>query len=882
MGRPFDGYSWILPENVMIKKRIHLGLLAVLLAFTINAYSQGIWYCNARHDIGKIAIYRHILPNFGGSNSVPEINCITGLSTPAGSCIYPKGSNMSYLGSGFSWVGGVLRGDTLVSSYTFSPFLNFTLGSDYLEFHPHEYPFGYITERSTLDQSSPEFKDAVSEQDFISVSCDTIPEGVKILPDFFHLRPHIPLNVEVTTSSYAWSLGYAEDFVIFKWLVRNIGGDVIHDAFIGIDMSVLAIWLGRTVPTPSDDLGGFISTVPSSQACGFVDSVLIMWSADNDGDPVEGEFVNRPTYDPVIGDQVVSARHVSAVELIAAPIKLISKETVSYNWWTFNQQGDLDPSNDIDFGPRHRGNYRNFHTGGIGAPFGDVNQYYIMGNGEIDYDPAYTAVITPYDQTWLYPLQTIAGDIADGTNLEQVMGIGPFDIPPGGEVPIVFAFVMGENFHTDPNNLQNLPYNPDAYYYNLDFSDLIRNAQVAKWIYDNPGVDTDKDGYRGEFHICALDSILDVDSNWIVSEAETTWYKGDGVPDWKPALPPPSPKMWVTPMYKGIHIRFNGEASENVRDIFTQLNDFEGFNVYVGRDEREQSFSLVASYDIENYDKYVWNYDKQPDPGWDLLEFPMTPEQIRCNYASSCDDSTFGPLSYRIGSPYVHPNYPESLLFWEKHLWNVSEFGVTSDIKKIYSNVRDPRTVPPDSLTPDDYTDDGYLKYFDYEITLENLLPTVGYYVSVTAFDFGWPKSRLEPLESSITDNAQLVYASLVDSALGEDYNKVIVYPNPYKLDDHYRRRGFEGVANDTRSNERVRRIHFANLPHKCTIKIFSLDGDLVREIHHDTDPNDPAGSHVEWGLVSKNGLAVVSGLYYWVVESYDGSVQMGKLAIIL
>jgi hypothetical protein len=63
---------------------------------------------------------------------------------------------------------------------------------------------------------------------------------------------------------------------------------------------------------------------------------------------------------------------------------------------------------------------------------------------------------------------------------------------------------------------------------------------------------------------------------------------------------------------------------------------------------------------------------------------------------------------------------------------------------------------------------------------------------------------------------------------------------------------------------------------------IYSLDGDLVREIHHDKSPDDPTSAHEEWGLISKNGLAVVSGLYYWVVESDDGTVQMGKLAIIL
>jgi hypothetical protein len=201
---------------------------------------------------------------------------------------------------------------------------------------------------------------------------------------------------------------------------------------------------------------------------------------------------------------------------------------------------------------------------------------------------------------------------------------------------------------------------------------------------------------------------------------------------------------------------------------------------------------------------------------------------------------------------------------------------------KRFPLARNPTKVPADSLTPADYTDDGYLRYFEYEFTIENILPTVPYYVSVTAFDFGWPKSNLEPLETSITENAQQVFASVVDSAFGSNNKQVVVYPNPYRIDEHYRQRGFEGLGDDLRSNERLRRIHFANLPPKCIIKIFSLDGDLVREIHHDKSPDDPTASHEEWGLISKNGLAVVSGLYYWVVESDDGTVQMGKLAIIL
>ena len=136
-------------------------------------------------------------------------------------------------------------------------------------------------------------------------------------------------------------------------------------------------------------------------------------------------------------------------------------------------------------------------------------------------------------------------------------------------------------------------------------------------------------------------------------------------------------------------------------------------------------------------------------------------------------------------------------------------------------------------------------------------------------------------METSITENARQVYAKIVDPAVGADSLQIVVYPNPYRIDANYRSRGFEGLNQDDRWSERVRRIHFANIPPKCTISIFSLDGDLIREIRHDKDPSDPTSRHAEWGLISRSGLRVVSGLYYWVVES-DSRTEMGKLVIIL
>ena len=81
--------------------------------------------------------------------------------------------------------------------------------------------------------------------------------------------------------------------------------------------------------------------------------------------------------------------------------------------------------------------------------------------------------------------------------------------------------------------------------------------------------------------------------------------------------------------------------------------------------------------------------------------------------------------------------------------------------------------------------------------------------------------------------------------------------------------------------DERVRAVHFTNLPHKCKIRIFTIDGDLVREINHDKQPGDPQSMNDSWDLITRNTQAVVSGIYYYSVESSLGN-QLGKLVLIM
>jgi hypothetical protein len=508
-----------------------------------------------------------------------------------------------------------------------------------------------------------------------------------------------------------------------------------------------------------------------------------------------------------------------------------------------------------------------------------------MQNGEIDYPSVYTASISPYDFVWQYPDPVKSPKTAKGTWPVVLLSVGPFDLFPGDEIEIPYAIVAGENFHVDPNNGANLPYNPRQWMKNVDFSDLARNALWAQWVYDNPGVDTDGDGYRGEYNICVTDSVL-IGGNWTIAKAETTYYRGDGVPDWKGATAPPAPQVWVEPLLNGVRVRWNGSRSETEKDQFLQAVDFEGYHVYFGRDNREASMALVGQYDRQNYDKHVF----VPIPidtvnweiSWEVQNIPFTLEELRCLYATSCDDSTFDPENYTTVNPYRYPSFPDSIFYFSKHDYNTSRLGSDTDIRKVYPGARDPSIVHPDSLTPDDYTADSLFKYYEYELTIPNLLPSVDYFVSVTAYDFGSPPSGLQALETSKMADIKQVYPFINPGDEDESSRKVYVYPNPYRIDGNYRADGLESRGRDGDYVDRVKQIHFNNLPHKCTIKIFTLDGDMIREIDHDKLIDDPTAHHDTFSLINRNGMLIVTGLYYWTVESPDSKVQIGKLAVIM
>jgi hypothetical protein len=227
-------------------------------------------------------------------------------------------------------------------------------------------------------------------------------------------------------------------------------------------------------------------------------------------------------------------------------------------------------------------------------------------------------------------------------------------------------------------------------------------------------------------------------------------------------------------------------------------------------------------------------------------------------------------------SPY-HPfsKGPDSSFYFTTQDWNRGDIERINGIDTVFNRIR---RVGADSTLFSE-ADSIWGKFGVYEITVDNLLPSQPYYVSVTAFDFG-NRSMLSPLESSPLSNAVMAYPLYTSDRVAQEKLKAIVWPNPYKISDDYRGRGYED-RDRTGWSERSRRVHFANLPERATIRIFTLDGDLIRQIDH-----EPGGVFSEtsstawWDLISKNTQAVVSGIYLYAIESAL-ETQVGKIVII-
>jgi hypothetical protein len=109
-----------------------------------------------------------------------------------------------------------------------------------------------------------------------------------------------------------------------------------------------------------------------------------------------------------------------------------------------------------------------------------------------------------------------------------------------------------------------------------------------------------------------------------------------------------------------------------------------------------------------------------------------------------------------------------------------------------------------------------------------------------------------------------------VDAArVASELERVKVVPNPYLVSSQYE------LDFGALRREPIRLLKFNNLPPKCTIYIFSLDGDNVKTIDHNSDNGTE-----NWDMRGAGGREIAPGVYIYLVKT-DTAEKIGRFAVI-
>jgi hypothetical protein len=297
-------------------------------------------------------------------------------------------------------------------------------------------------------------------------------------------------------------------------------------------------------------------------------------------------------------------------------------------------------------------------------------------------------------------------------------------------------------------------------------------------------------------------------------------------------------------------------------------------------------FALVGGAEIEDIQRHARFAQNAYDRNYIVPVPPFSPRLkvvARGNaldlYWDNSSESAFDPTS-PIG--YDFTGY--RVYFGEERLAlsRIAEFDLAEaphDTAGFNTGLDAIRLSPPEVI-------DGVTYHYRY--TVPNLRDGFKYFCAVTAFDLG--SVEIEPLESGIAQNKVLAIPS---PAPGERPSTgVTVFPNPYRVEARW----------DQGQLMRDHYLWFANLPPRCTLRIYTLSGDVVFETEFDGasyagqgargiyDPQREldvaaptlSGGMFGWNLITRQGQAAATGLYMFAVEDREsGKRQVGKFLIV-
>ncbi len=813
--------------------------------------------------------------------------------TWAPQCEYPAGSKTQYLFQGALWLGAMVLDEGF-------EFPRVSTGTDgwvrprVNEMYPPEGDVGQIVEKSNRPNSYNRLGDyvtdpsAVSEQDFDIVYSDTLTDNFYVDSDPID-GAHYPLGLKISQKSYAWSYNYAQNFIIIDWEIENIAGNYLKNLYVGLYIDADVGWEGEPANWFNDDICGFQRMFYYVRPDGELDSSVIntAWIADNDGRPVAQSSGNDFTTPSVTGVRVVRAPN--------------PQLRTSFNWWISNGNADNDfgPSWDDDNAPAG-------WTNVFGTPMGDTRKYFILSNGEFDFDQVYTndaEYITSHPQlirdrwnpeeileshSWKIPGVTdgtpagLVNDLHNGFDTRYLLSWGPLGIfdhideagnniyrlNPGEKFSMTVAYVAGDAFH-NKNAAQpdNATIDPSLF----NFNSLRYNADWSAKVYDNPLVDTPIYDWGNDHQPGTGDR--DESEGDKIKETGDGWYGEDVGEDGLYALT------------RG-DVAYKWEASVKVEFIYPgpDLGEADGHlsRTEDGLERPEELLYTRSNGMLDHGDSYPDFQGPPPPPIPDLklLTEPVTLtrngqtlnigiEELKnwvvlvWNKDPSESDSYVDPFSregdfegYRIYNS--NTGLERDFAFLDE--FDRIDFAYYGNGDSLASKpILDRTGIPQDTavggvrLTMKPVGRNiglmgGEALYFDdnthnYYYVIRDSHPMVPRYYAVTAYDYGDYKTGTPPLESA--RRANMIFSA----PSGSDRLKVGVVPNPYRASQDYTLTHGGGLSWENRDDgtpdyfpQTDRRLYFYNLPRVCMVRIYSVSGDLIDIVTHNMSGDDQQG----------------------------------------
>ncbi len=692
-------------------------------------------------------------------------------STGRPSAQWPGGSGNNYLYDAGLWLGTKIGGEPAVTTYFYNP---------HVEFLPTSGFFGEIGSVISKDIHGNENAKSRSLEDSYVVYDDL---------ESHTESNHIPLGLKVAQRGLTWSLPEFDDFIAFEYFIINTGlNGYLEDVYVAYWYDIDVSSSDNTEPHIDDlvDYEGWDGGNTNSDIMDIVDPFDLdsdgITGYDEWGVPYLKDAPQNPNYNPggaepdgfydewtVLFDEKADTlfwqKDVPELGRVSGEPAIIDGRLLKgYQFprsLSYIYDGDHPGSSANDYGEREKSPPNEGFLGGsliyTPAPMNTVE------NGK-DYMGAFS------HQWWNWESDPM--DL-DGDKLDYMLGqhvasqgkrflnnplelgfpqfdyrflltTGPFDIPEGDTIKVVFALTCGKG-------LEGLRENSD-------------NAIKAYYSGSKNGTPYDPNSFDEDVH-------------------------------WNLPIPPVVPELSYSPTSGGVRLAWDTRAEFSFDANLGRI-DFEGYQIYRAS-YNPQDWEMIAAFDNRDESVFIVDVngdtlnDKTTDGEWVLLDLPPIQNQF-------------------------------------EDLGGINLWGDTID-------------TPLDGI-PYYYAVSAYDGYKSAEEAGQELLPSY---------------SPLSNYKKSV-DNAPIPVFPGTLYETGDDIpslDRVLVVPNPYR-----------GTAEWEVEYED--RIKFTNLPPVAKISIFSLSGDLIKEIEH---TNGQAEEY--WDLVTRNNQSVVSGLYVYVVEAPDVNI---------